>query len=437
MQDLLSTIKAKLSDEEFASVSNIVNKSVVALGTDEAFALRDADGEIRAFKQRVTLSADSGTLIQPVMGGPWAVSAQGYEVLSEATGTCVLFPMNVLVDGEMRPNPYVLRDSDNKRVLSVYCRALAFRFSSKGIPQVADWTTMFDIPSYRMIDLLAKAKKFPTAFRLLPADMSPESGDAGATWARYPFDECTALWINTSHEEALQWYAQIINREKKALDFAQTFARRNAVKHLLGIQKAPGPVWPVTVLCWRPTNGSVVKWDATQYVQLQQRVEGIIRSPGAISGTKAIEMRSGSERISEEMGTAIEHETGDDAGQMVDLMEVVATAPSSNADVEEPVAASVPTTDVPAEKQPNSSRPEKSAGERTRRKPAKPPQEAPEKTHTKEELGILRNFEMAKVSFPEEFALACKKLGISGDSPDVLTAAKICEAVNRIIDSAM
>jgi len=69
--------------------------------------------------------------------------------------------------------------------------------------------------------------------------MPPPNGDENATWARYPFDESSNLWINTAHEEALQWYAQIINREKKAIDYAQTFARRNAMKHLLGSRRRP------------------------------------------------------------------------------------------------------------------------------------------------------------------------------------------------------
>ena len=72
--------------------------------------------------------------------------------------------------------------------------------------------------------------------------MAPEKEKG--TWARYPFDEATNLWMNTTHDEALKWLAQIINREKKSIDFAQTFAKRNSLKHLSGIQKAPGTHGP-------------------------------------------------------------------------------------------------------------------------------------------------------------------------------------------------
>jgi len=38
--EVLEKIRSKLTPEELAEVSAIVNKSVVALGTDQAFALR-------------------------------------------------------------------------------------------------------------------------------------------------------------------------------------------------------------------------------------------------------------------------------------------------------------------------------------------------------------------------------------------------------------
>ena len=154
-----------------APIKAAVRKDIVVLGTDEAFALRDADGDIRAFKQALTLSQAAGTLIQPVPGGPHVISAQGYEVWAKEVGASVIFPKEVLVDGQWQQNPAVIRDPENRRILAICARAVAFCFSSKGIPQVTDWTTIFDTPSYRLIDLLGKAKKFPQAFRLYPSEM--------------------------------------------------------------------------------------------------------------------------------------------------------------------------------------------------------------------------------------------------------------------------
>jgi len=304
----LSAMEAVKDLPEFKVLQGAINKDVICLGTDEAFALRDDTGEIRAFRQSVRLSAADGTLVQPVMGGPFVVSAQGYEVWAEAAGACVIFPKEVLVNNTWMPNPSAERDPTNRRILAVHARAVAFRFSSKGIPQVSDWTTIFDTPSYRMIDFLGKAKKCPQAFRLLPTGMKPEED---GTWAPYPFDESTTLWMDTSHEEVLKWLAQILNREKKAMDFAQTFAKRNAIKHLSGIQRAPAAQWVVSVLCWRPVSGNIIKWDATQYITLQKRVGDLITGAGDdFQASGQIEMQAGKEAVTDEAGfDVIESET--------------------------------------------------------------------------------------------------------------------------------
>lgn len=283
-------------------VKDLKQKNVATLGTDEAFVLQDAQGQIKAFKSVLKLSAQEGTLIQPTPSGPFVVSAQGYEVWAERTGTSVIFPKEVLVGTEWKPNPYAERDPNNRRILAVHARAVAFKFSSMGIPQVSDWTTIFDTPSYRMIDLLGKAKKFPQCFKVLPKDMTPESNN-GETWASYPFDESMNLFINTSHDEVITWLSQILNREKKAMDFAQTFAKRNALKHLSGLQRSPGGAqWQLPVLAWRPTGNNVVKWDATQYAKLQDRVAGMIEgNRDEFSDDHAqIELASGTERASDE-----------------------------------------------------------------------------------------------------------------------------------------
>ena len=95
-------------------VRDVERKNLVVLGTDKAFALRDESGEIKAFKSALQLSVAEGTLVQPVPGGPAVVSAQGYEVWAEKTGTSVIFPKEVLVGTEWKPNPYAERDPINR-----------------------------------------------------------------------------------------------------------------------------------------------------------------------------------------------------------------------------------------------------------------------------------------------------------------------------------
>ncbi len=365
VQGALEMVKAA-TPEAYDILAAMARKDIVALGTDEAFALRDQTGEIRAFKQALTFSEAQGTLIQPVPGGPHVVSAQGYEVWQEASGTCVIFPSEVLVGSEWKANPAVIRDEHNGRILMIYARAVAFRFSSKGIPMVSDWTTIYDTPSYRMIDLLAKAKDKPQAFKLLPIDMRPDKEDGG-TWAKYPFDEATALWMNTKHDEALKWLGSIINREKKSIDFAQTFAKRNALKHLSGLQKAPGHTWTISVICWRPTSGNIIKWDATTYKNLQDRAGKMIS--GDRKEFAQIEMQSGTERVAE-----------DD------------TAPGQEAETD---PEDQPAIDIS---------PGQNGGQEAKSAPEKEPSRA------------QRNLAEARKEFPEEFSAACKDLGIDPEA---------------------
>lgn len=396
---------------EFQVIQGALKKDIVSLGTDEAFALRDDEGEIRAFRQRVTLSAKAGTLVQPVPNGPFVVSAQGYEVWAETAGACVIFPKEVLVGNTWVPNPHAERDPNNRRILAVHARAVAFRFSSKGIPQVSDWTTIYDSPSYRMIDLLAKAKKTPQAFKLLPSAVT-EIEDKG-TWASYPFDESTSLWVNTEHGESLDWYKQILNREKKAMDFAQTFAKRNALKHLSGLQRAPGNVWELPVLCWRPVSGNIIKWDATQYINLQDKVGSLITGNGDdfTSNVPQIERHQGKESVTDEDGFDVIESEDDPEDQVIDAEHKT-----------------VSETTEPAEKT-AAAPPEMTSGDEQASK------------MSKDDQTIITNYNVSRESMPEEFNAACDELNINQKertrtNPSVQTAKEILDKMNEIVDLA-
>lgn len=254
---------------------------IAALGTDEAFVIRGDDGQIKAFKQRLLLSAENGGLVQPVWNGPYVISAQGYEMINEATGTTVMFPLSVHVDGVTRPNPYVVKDQRTGAPLEVHCRALAMKYSAHGLPMGKAWTTVFDVKKYRVSDLLAKAKKSPKVFRVMPADIGPPKEDG--IWAKTPINDELTLYYDTSHPEVLGWLSQTVNREKKIIDFAQTFAARNAAKHLHGLQKVPGqdggkpiPYWELTLTCWRPSDGGLLRWDERKYENARRSVEQIV-----------------------------------------------------------------------------------------------------------------------------------------------------------------
>lgn len=390
-----SPAEAKALAEYIKELKN--QGSIVALGTDEAFALKDDSGAIRAFKQRVRLSEEAGTLVQIGSKGPTTISAQGYAVLAEASGTCVMCPPEVLVDGQPKSNPFVVRDPDNKRILYIYTRAVAFRYSSKGIPQVSDHTTIFDLPAYRLIELLGKAQYNKQAFKLLPVDM-PKPEEKG-TWARYPFDECTSLWINTQHDEALKWYALIMNREKKAIDFAQTFAKRNAVKHLLGLQKAPGPVWDVPVICWRSEGGGLPQLSPATYAVVQKQSGGLasgapVALPGHEATPQAMEITHTTSRADEpeEMHAVMDEEDKAEDEAMEQSFD------QETGEVPDPEA-----TEEPAEEP-----------------------SCPE----------LKNLAVARGDFPDEFTKACKEISLDPDRKDFSPeeAVKIAGRINAILD---
>jgi len=368
--------------QEATVLEALAKNNVISLATDEAFMLKDKDGIIRAYKQNLTLSVANSGLV--TIQGSTVISAQGYEMWQEAAGATVIFPSEVLVDGEWKENPAVIRDGNNGRILMIYARAIAFRFSNKGIPMVSDWTTIYDTPSYRMIDLLAKARKQPQAFKLLPLGMEPKEE---GTWAQYRFDEAAVLWLNTSHDETLDWFSTIINREKKCIDYAQTFAKRNALKHLSGLQKAPGPVWIVPVICWRPVSGNIIKWDATQYVNLQERVGKMVS--GDKSEFKKIEFLSGSERASD-----------DDAAAVVEESEVTEDDQMAAIDVQHNGA---------------------------------------ENVSDEESQQVFNNLKVAIAEFHDEYVAVCEDLGLNPDnlSYDLTNAKKLMALIKERVDMSL
>ena len=104
-QQALETLEKQDTPEAKAILNNvqmIQKKNIAVLGVDEAFVLQDNYGQIRAYKRALTLSVEAGTLVKPGFGDnmPFIVSAQGYEVWAEATGTTVIFPKEVLVGTE-------------------------------------------------------------------------------------------------------------------------------------------------------------------------------------------------------------------------------------------------------------------------------------------------------------------------------------------------
>ena len=388
-------------------------KNIVALGDGEAFVLTDAEGRsIKATKRMVRLSAENGGLTQPVRNGPYVISAPGYSMLAHTAGAVVMNAPTVIVDGVEQQNPYVRRGPDGA-IIEVHCRAMAFRYNENGQPMVSDRTTIFDTATYALADMVGKAKKAKDAFKLLPSAMpAPKPQDE---WACYRVDEAVNLWMRITHEEVINFLGQVLNRKKKALEFAQTFAQRNALKHLFGIAVVPGqgsgqncnPIsqWDVPVVCWAPSDGGLIRFDTSRYAASTKIIE-------ALSAGKPVALPEAKAPVVISRGTDEVH--GRDMDEEADPLE--------NPDRYEKQASGMvmpPPTEEPAAAVPDTEQ----------------PREEPAPDWTAEELKAWNNLHVARENFPDEYATALADCGLTDEEVNPGNAAEINRVISRMVDA--
>lgn len=396
-------------------------KNVIALGEGEAFALTDAEGRsIKATRRTVRLSAENGGLTQPVYQGPYVISAPGYAMLAHAAGAVVMNAPTVIVDGVAQQNPYVQRGPDGS-IVEVHCRAMAFRYNENGQPMVSDRTTIFDTATYTLADMIGKAKKQKDAFKLLPAGMP--APNPAEEWACYRVDEAVNLWMKITHEEVVNFLGQVLNRKKKALEFAQTFAQRNALKHLFGLAVVPGqekgrPIsaWDVPVVCWAPSDGGFIRFDTSRYAASTKIIEALTEGrPVALpEAEKPLVISRGTEEMS-----------GNDLDSEADPLE--------NPDIYENAGSSGMAAAEPL--------PEEEPGLPEREISAPAPESAPraepgEPTWTPEQMREWDNLRVAREEFPDEYARALVELGLTEQDVTPGTAGEINHAISRTLDMA-
>lgn len=390
----------------------IHQKNVIALGDGEAFALTDAEGRgIKATKRTVRLSAENGGLTQPVYKGPFVISAPGYSMLAHTAGAVVMNAPTVIVDGVEQQNPYVRRGPDGT-IIEVHCRAMAFRYNENGQPMVSDRTTIFDTATYALADMVGKAKRVKDAFKLLPSAV-PAPTPPGE-WACYRVDEAVNLWMRITHDEVINFLGQVLNRKKKALEFAQTFAQRNALKHLFGIAVVPGQaaspinVWDVPVVCWAPSDGGLIRFDTSRYATSTKVIE-------ALSAGRPVALPEAKEPLVISRGTDEVH--GGDMDDEADPLEnpdryenqAPAMFASSVSDSQEEPAVAMLDTEQP--------------------------QEEPAPDWTAAELGAWKNLQVARDEFPTEYVDALADCGLTDKEVNPGNAAEINLAISSMLDA--
>lgn len=388
-------------------------KNVIALGEGEAFALTDAEGRnIRATRRTVRLSAENGGLTQPVYNGPFVISAPGYAMLAHAAGAVVMNAPTVTVDGVAQQNPYVRRGPDGS-IIEVHCRAMAFRYNEHGQPMVSDRTTIFDTATYTLADMVGKAKRQKDAFKLLPSGMP--APNPAEEWACYRVDEAVNLWMKITHEEVINFLGQVLNRKKKALEFAQTFAQRNALKHLFGLAVVPGQdknrpvsVWDVPVVCWAPSDGGFIRFDTSRYAASTQIIEALTEGkPVALPESRQpIVISRGSDEV---QGSDMDDEA--DPLENPDRYEAPQTAAAMPMPEEQPAPVPEP-----------------------RLHPAPAVDETPPEPWTERELKVWNNLQVAREEFPSEYADALTECGLIESEVNPGNAGEVLHALNRILD---
>ena len=321
----------------------------------------------------------------------------------------------VIVDGVEQQNPYVRRGTDGT-IIEVHCRAMAFRYNENGQPMVSDRTTIFDTATYALADMVGKAKRAKDAFKLLPsavpAPTPPEE------WACYRVDDAVNLWMKITHEEVINFLGQVLNRKKKALEFAQTFAQRNALKHLFGIAVVPGqgsgqncnPIsqWDVPVVCWAPSDGGLIRFDTSRYAASTKVIE-------ALSAGKPVALPEATEPLVISRGTDEVH--GSDMDQEADPLENPDRYENSSAG-----AAMFPPS--ASEEEPAAAMPD-----------TEQPQEEPAPDWTVAELGAWKNLQVAREEFPTEYVDALADCGLTDKEVNPGNAAEINLAISRMLDA--
>lgn len=402
-------------------IAALNQKNVIALGEGEAFALTDAEGRsIKATKRTVRLSAENGGLTQPVYNGPFVISAPGYSMLAHAAGAVVMNAPTVIVDGIAQQNPYVRRGADGT-IIEVHCRAMAFRYNENGQPMVSDRTTIFDTATYALADMVGKARKHKDAFKLLPSAMpAPKPQEE---WACYRVDEAVNLWMKITHEEVINFLGQVLNRKKKALEFAQTFAQRNALKHLFGIAVVPGQareksinVWNVPVVCWAPSDGGFIRFDTSKYAASTQIIEALTEGkPVALPEAQAPLIIS--RGVDDVNGSDMDEEA--DPLENPDRYERLREDSSLSAFAE---------PDEPAFTA--ESFPAKAVNE-----PSPESTEADEPVWTDEQRRDWKNLQVAREQFHSEYADAVRRCRLDEHSVSPGNALEVLHAINRILDA--
>jgi hypothetical protein len=174
---------------------------------------------------------------------------------------------------------------------------VGFRPAIDGDWYMSDATVVLDLALYLIQDLQAKVSRFPTCGTLGLRREKPSSwtyqkevkgrpeGPAinhdatGAMMAWYPVADDVGLWVDLGHPDIQKAFKEHIQRRKFAERIAQSIARRNVLKTMLGVSTVcQGADGRYQVLVTKTTT-------ANDKRALEALVDGD-GEPGALMGTQ-------------------------------------------------------------------------------------------------------------------------------------------------------
>jgi hypothetical protein len=254
------------------------------------------DGVVSTLAFGLTLSKELGHVVEPYGMKPF-VTAPGYNYANLAAGVSVIKPSTLAMGASRVENPYMERGEDGT-VRRVTCRMVGFRPAIDGDWYLSDATVTLDLELYLVQDLQAKISRYPVCgtpgikgerpatWTFQKTDKQGEpTGDPttrnaiGAMLAWYPVSGEVGLWVDLGHPEIQKAFKEHIQRRKFSERIAQSIARRNVLKCMLGVSTVQAVDGRFQVLVTKTTVGNDKK-------QLEDMVDGD-GEPKTLMGTSA------------------------------------------------------------------------------------------------------------------------------------------------------
>lgn len=187
----------------------------------------------------------------------WVLSVIGYDKLNAVRGVSFVAPETLLWDdGNVRPNPFHLRDQKTHELQLVRVRRIGIARSATGAFVAEDLTVTFDLRDYFTQDLWAKwrgkSNEQPKQWgKLVPASRLPELKPMENAY-RVPGD--LALVVDITNLDFIAVIGEHNNRRKFAERIALSICRRNILARFIPVRRLDPEAMSVRVSGWPMTD---------------------------------------------------------------------------------------------------------------------------------------------------------------------------------------